>query len=76
PRTILRTQRNPPIPRDLGNGKFWYHGIRRCLTVELRKHKILPRNLLFDINIDGLPLHNRAKTQFWPILLRVVDQPY
>lgn len=36
PRKILRTQRHPMRIHQLGNGKLWYHGIRRCLTVELR----------------------------------------
>uniref|UniRef100_A0A182N4L1 Transposase domain-containing protein n=1 Tax=Anopheles dirus TaxID=7168 RepID=A0A182N4L1_9DIPT len=39
------------------------------------KHNNLPTTLEFDINIDGLPLHKKPKTQFWPILLKVVGYP-
>ncbi|XP_061502830.1 uncharacterized protein LOC133391667 [Anopheles gambiae] len=75
PRTLLRTRRNPAILSSIGNGKFWYNGIRHCLTSEMRKHTAVPQTLQYDLNIDGLPLHTRSKTQFWPILLKIVDQP-
>uniref|UniRef100_A0A182HP89 Uncharacterized protein n=1 Tax=Anopheles arabiensis TaxID=7173 RepID=A0A182HP89_ANOAR len=75
PIKILRTQRHPMRIHQLGNGKLWYHGIRRCLTVELRKHKTCPQPLLFDLSINRLPLRNRSKRQFWSILLKIVDQP-
>ncbi|XP_058126535.1 uncharacterized protein LOC131285620 [Anopheles ziemanni] len=75
PRTVLRTKRDRAALSIIGDGRFWYHGISKCLLAEMRKHATVSEVIQFDINIDGLPLHSRSRTQFWPILLKVVDEP-
>uniref|UniRef100_A0A182YPI6 Transposase domain-containing protein n=1 Tax=Anopheles stephensi TaxID=30069 RepID=A0A182YPI6_ANOST len=76
PRTLLGTLRNRATMSNIGEGKFWYHGIGHVLTKELQKYTNVPDHLHYDINIDGLPLHKRSKTQFWPILLKIVGEPF
>ncbi|KAE8741244.1 hypothetical protein FOCC_FOCC013231 [Frankliniella occidentalis] len=53
----------------VGEGELWYKGfsanLNQRLTPEyLNKH----REIVIDINMDGLDLHESSKLKFWPIL--------
>lgn len=69
PRTFLCTPRNVEIV-PAGNGKMSYFGIANNLS---RIFSDLSRDLItsLNINIDGLPLFNSSKYQFWPILASI-----
>lgn len=47
--------------------------IRRLINDSINMHNFLFQNsepvLLISINIDGLPISNSSKSQFWPILI-------
>lgn len=72
-RTFLQTPNEYHI-FAMGNGEFWYNGLKKNL-----------QNLFMDIkesmsisltfNIDGLPPFNSAPLEFWPILFRVKEFP-
>lgn len=69
PRTLLKTPQNIPII-DQANGKVWYCGIQNNLR---RIFNALNEDLdvSLNFNIDGIPLFNSAKHEFWPILANV-----
>lgn len=68
-RTLLKTPRIVQI-QTMGNGEFWYNGIKNCLNTaysEIDKPVVLP--LVF--NVDGLPPFNSSPLEFWPILFKI-----
>ncbi|CAH0555095.1 unnamed protein product, partial [Brassicogethes aeneus] len=72
-RTLLSTPRSCVIV-PMGNGEFWYNGIRKILLSRLFQEKNLESvSLIF--NIDGLPPFNSSPLQFWPILLKIHEYP-
>lgn len=68
-RTLLQTPRNVMISA-LETGQYWYRGLTECLQAVFCK---LNRNLNIapKFNVDGLPIFNSSKYQFWPILASV-----
>lgn len=64
-KTLLKSSRNI-IMQSLSGGKYWYNGIENSLhgVFSNLDHDIV---LLFNFNIDGLPLTNSSTMQFWPI---------
>lgn len=68
-RSLLKTPRNIEID-NVVSGKYWYRGLAECLKIVFSKlNKNLSINLKF--NIDGLPIFNSSKFQFWPILASI-----
>lgn len=69
PRTLLETPQNIEL-KDLANGKVWYCGIANNLR---RIFSTLNEsiNVSLNFNIDGIPLFNSAKHEFWPILANI-----
>lgn len=69
-RTLLKTPRNIEINNSLISGKYWYRGVAECLKVVFSK---LNKNLSIKLkfNVDGLPIFNSSKFQFWPILASI-----
>lgn len=68
-RTLMLTPRNLEI-NDVANGKLWYQGVEnniRRLFHELEEDL----TLFLNFNIDGIPLFNSSRTEFWPILANV-----
>lgn len=65
-RTLLETPRNVEII-DAANGKLWYSGLENNLRKIFRtlSNDI---ELILNFNVDGIPLYNSAKKEFWPIL--------
>lgn len=68
-RSLFETQRQLEL-KPLTNGKLWYNGVRRNLEMIFANLNINLR-ISLCINMDGLPLFNSSKYQFWPILARV-----
>lgn len=68
-RTLLETKENIEI-KDVANGKMWYCGIQHNLHQILKavnKHLTIK----LDFNLDGIPLFNSTKHEFWPILAKI-----
>lgn len=65
-RTLLKTPKKVQIV-DLANGKVWYSGLENNFREIFSK---LSENmqLILNFNVDGLPLYNSSKDEFWPIL--------
>lgn len=72
PRTLLETPQNIQL-HDRANGKVWYCGIENNLR---RIFHTLNEdlNVLLNFNIDGIPLFNTAKHEFWPILANIYSK--
>lgn len=65
-RTLLRTPRFVAISQ-MGSGKFWYNGVRKCLEFMYANLNV-DTDVKLNINIDGLPLFESSKITLWPIL--------
>lgn len=73
-RTLLKTPRTTNLI-DMGNGKFWYKGIRSSIVPRLSEKYLSHReSIQFDINIDGLELYPSSRQVFWPILGCLMDE--
>lgn len=79
-RTLLQTPTSCPYKIiNVFPGFYCHIGIqtelRKILNNSSNMDKIFEKNsevvLPIDINIDGLPLSNSSKSQFWPILLSI-----
>lgn len=71
-RTLLRTPRTVHIVK-MGSGDFWYNGIKENLMNTLSdKHKEV-KEVPLNFNIDGLPVSDSSKAQFWPILMSIAN---
>lgn len=71
-RTILKTPRLSKV-ETMGNGLFYYFGIRQGLEKLLLKYNYSDKlgKFFLVFNIDGLPVHKSSKKTFWPILCKV-----
>lgn len=68
-RTLLETPQDIKIV-DSANGKFWHCGLEKNVR---RIFATLNKNvhLILNFNVDGLPLFNSSKHEFWPILANI-----
>lgn len=68
-RALLKTPRKVTIT-EMQNGKYWYNGIVTCLSSTFRN---LNQNINIELNLnmDGLPINNSTKANFWPILASI-----
>lgn len=75
PRTLLGTPR--AITTTLvESGEYWHNGLKKCIVKILdSKATDIPQGISITINIDGLPIHNSSKQQFWPILCSIFERP-
>lgn len=73
-RTLLQTPQKVEIV-PMGTGHFWYYGIKQSLTNILLSNVGItkPMNVAIHFHTDGLPTNNSSKTQFWPILMKIVE---
>lgn len=73
-RSFLQTPRNVEISM-LADGKFWYNGIGKTLR---HVFSTLTRDICISLkfNVDGLPLFNSSKLQFWPLLASIHGKNY
>lgn len=65
-RTLLETPRHTEIV-NIANGQLWYNGIEQSLRrIFAKTNRDL--KLILNFNVDGIPLFDSAKKEFWPIL--------
>lgn len=72
--TLIKTKRVPP-------GEYWHRGVENAITESLLGANIpIELNTIkLQISVDGLPVSNSSKGQFWPILGKVnnlIDTPF
>lgn len=70
-RTLLSTPRQIVL-EEMGSGSFWYGGITKCLIRSFSYFEI-PNEIRLNFNMDGLPVYNSSKTEFWPILMNIAN---
>lgn len=75
-RTIRKTPSCNTIS-NLSNGTYMHYGLKNCLTDFCCKNdKIITSTLFLQVGIDGIPISpNSSKSEFWPILVNVVNYP-
>lgn len=73
PRTIMATPTSITVHTFDDNSNYWHHGIKTSLLTQLRTISKLPDQLSLNINIDGLPLYESSREQFWPILFNISE---
>lgn len=73
-RILLQTPQKVEIV-PMGTGYFWYYGIKQSLTNILLNNEDIMKSVNVAINfyVDGLLVNNSSKTQFWPILTKIVE---
>lgn len=69
---LLQTKRTPLITRDVPPGKYMYIGIQKNVSM-VNCDFLSGENLVFDFNIDGLPLYKSSRKSIWPIQGSFVD---
>lgn len=73
PRTLLQTPQSINI-MPISGGEYWHQGLANCLKKIFRAINE-PLTISLNFNIDGLPLYNSSKVEFWPVLFNVADMP-
>lgn len=60
-----------------GSGTYLHYGLERSLTdiLENTPKNVIPKNIIFNVNVDGVPLTESSKSQLWPILGKITDAP-
>jgi len=72
-KTLVQTPKTIEVVNCM-NGEMWYFGITPHLQRLLSQEYFLSHNnVQIDVNIDSLPIFNNSKTNFIPILGRLVD---
>lgn len=74
-RTLLQTPTNIHIHK-VASGEYWHAGITESVSEHLLKTNNNNTEVDLTFNIDGLPISNSSKGQFWPILCQIdVEEP-
>lgn len=74
-RTLLKTPQEVSIMTIGSEGQYWHHGFEQSLQYIF--HNLSePKTISININIDGLPLFNSSKMEFWPILFNINEMPH
>lgn len=73
PRTLMETPGHVRIMSLGEKEEYWHHGTEKCLRNIFNNYAPdkIPKRIYLNINIDGLPLFNSSRTQFWPILFNI-----
>lgn len=74
-KTLLNTPNYIENMIQMSNGTYWHHGLENTLVNLLSQIDSPPELLSLIFNIDGLPIANSSKTEFWPILCSIVEIP-
>ena len=69
-RTVFKTPRSGPISTD-----FEHIGLKNQLIKKMKTSKshINTREILLDVNIDGIPLFKSSNITSWPILISICN---
>uniref|UniRef100_A0A182PWM4 Uncharacterized protein n=1 Tax=Anopheles epiroticus TaxID=199890 RepID=A0A182PWM4_9DIPT len=77
-RTFLQTPSSACTQRmvaTVSNGKMWYQGSANSIKSYYKNLSPNVMTLRLYFFVDGLPLHKSVMAQFWPILMRIFDEP-
>lgn len=74
PRTLLSTPPTVSLVPLADGGEYWHHGVENCIK-KLLPSLSAPTTIHLTINIDGLPVFNSSKVEFWPILFNIAEMP-
>lgn len=76
-RTLLHTTSENVQIVALGTGHYWHNSLKKQLIKVLECNIVpLPATFSLNINIDGLPIYNSSRQQFWPILCNIFELPF
>lgn len=79
PRTLLGTLaicESTPKIEHIDGGQYWHQGLENCLKSWFVGKLNQPLTIEINFNVDGLPLFNSSRYQFWPILANVHEMSY
>lgn len=75
PRTLLDTPTELSIENITNDGgQYWHYGLNSCLQ-RILGDTVEPMTISININMDGLPMYNSSKVEFWPILFNITELP-
>uniref|UniRef100_A0A182WV85 Transposase domain-containing protein n=1 Tax=Anopheles quadriannulatus TaxID=34691 RepID=A0A182WV85_ANOQN len=60
---------------SIAGGQLWYQGIEKSLLSYFRKVQPIQEGFELDFFVDGLPLRKSSRSQFWPILMKINNDP-
>lgn len=69
-RSLLSTRRNF-VKRDVPPGTYVHFGLERGLLNYVKHVKIVPDLLSVLISVDGIPISDSSKSDYWPILASI-----
>lgn len=72
PRTLLETPQVVSIVEIGDGGQYWHYGLECCLR-RIFKNIDETKTISVNINMDGLPLFDSSKVEFWPILFNITE---
>lgn len=72
-RTLLDTNRENLHISISAPGRYWHNGLIKCLKKIYDNVSCLPNEISLYINVDGLPVFNSSRYQFWPILCTISE---
>lgn len=72
----MRTPREIYLHTLSDGSKYWHHGVRESLGNILTKQHEYPAHIHLNVNVDGLPIFESGKDQFWPILCNIHELNY
>lgn len=72
-RTLLGTNQNPITLRKVEPGVYWHFGFRKLIDKLLENGIMVPSKLIILANVDGMPVANSSKANFWPILVSIYN---
>lgn len=76
PRTIMGTPRTIHLQNLSNGGQYWHHGVRIPIEIILQGLEKCPDKISLNVNVDGLPLFESSKEEFWPILCNIFELPH
>lgn len=76
PRTLMGTPREIFLHTFSDGSKYWHNGVREPLVNILTKQDEYPGHIHLNVNVDGLPIFESGKDQFWPILCNIHEMSY
>ena len=76
-RTLLETPRISDAITPCPPGDYLHYGLKKAIEKQLRDSThIEETSLMFDLNIDGLPITKSSSTSLWPILGKFVHTSF
>lgn len=75
PRTLLETPQEVALAHITKDAQYWHHGLEKCLR-SLFRNINESKTISININMDGLPIYNSSKLEFWPILFNISEMPH